>query len=69
MSQLSTQLPCSNKLLQRKWQQDDTARHYSRLNNVKPIVESFTNSKVNLSFIKNNPKLKKLKEGKLDQIF
>ena len=55
--------PTMNKLLQRKWQDDDTQKHYQRLANIKPITNSFNVNIDDYAFIKNKPKTKQIKEG------
>ena len=52
-----------NKLLKRKWQDDDTLRHYTRLHNIKPVTVN-TTAPNDYVFLKTKPKVRQLKEGK-----
>ena len=54
----------ASKLLQRKWRQDDVDRHYHRLYNTKPLVDTSNGNHIdNFPHLINKPKTRQLKEG------
>jgi hypothetical protein len=55
----------ASKLLQRKWRQDDVDKHYMRLYNTKPLVDTSNSNNIdNFPHLINKPKPRLLKEGK-----
>lgn len=61
---MASGIPTTSKLLQRKWREDDTQKHYRRLYNIKPITNSFPNkNQDDFAFLKNKAKQKQIKEG------
>ena len=59
----TSQPPTAHKLLTRKWREESITKHYHRINDVRPVVES-RNTKNYFPHLVTKPKTRQLIEGK-----